>query len=897
MAEMPIEPEFGRHIAPITGSSEQDLQEVEALPPDAEFLENEDGSVTVVTGDAGPDQDDEFFDNLAEGVIDDSELNHVATTLLDLIERDKEARKKRDEQYAEGIKRTGLGNEAPGGASFEGASKAVHPLLAEGCIDFGARAVKELFPPSGPVKTHIIGDATTDQLEKADRKKTFMNYQLTGSGKLCILEYRAELEQLLSQLPLGGSQYLKIWHNDSVMRHQAEFVPIDDVFLPYSAVSFTTSARVTHRQMITRAEFERRVESGLYRDINFTDPSVFVDQSAASKANEAVEGATDEMSYNEDGLRQIYEIYADWKFVDDRFANERTASYIITIDDSTRKVLSVYRNWEEDDESMTKLEWLVDFNFIPWRGAYAVGLPHLIGSLSGALTGALRALLDSAHINNAATMLKLKGARTSGQNVQVEVTEVCEIEGPTGIDDIRKLAMPMPFNPPSTVLFQLLDWIVNQAKGVVQTAEESIANASANTPVGTTLALIEQGSQVFSAIHARLHDSQRRCLAIIHRLNGRYLNDKEVVEELGNLVVSRQDFVGPMDIQPVSDPNIFSDAQRYAQLQAAMQLADKYPNLYKLDKLNERALRLIKLPDFEEVLNIQEEPQQTDPVTENTLAASGERPLKVYPDQDHLGHLTAHVMFMTSPIFCANPIMANPTLPTLIQHCREHLLAEYAKQAKAALAAGIEISPTPEDAAKFSGVLADQELAKKLGDIMQHLSQVAQQQTQLIPPQPPADPNAAVNLQIGMAEIQRKKDATQQDIQLKTELQQLKNEQEQQAAAQQAQLEQVREEARAQADAAAQQLEHERQQSQAAIDAAIQLIRDENDNHTKVLVAQMQATHQAVSDNNSAQQAQLQTMLEQLMNQPSFMQRVLQRFGINQPAAQQAQPPQGPEQQ
>lgn len=874
MAEMPIEQDYNRHTKPVTSNDGQDLASIEALPEDAEFVENADGSVTVLSKSDEEDRDEGFHANLAES-LPPSELSRLAIDLLDLIENDKEARKRRDEQYAEGIKRTGLGNEAPGGAQFDGASKTVHPVLAEGCIDFAARAMKELFPANGPVKTHIIGKTTDDKVEKADRKKDFMNYQLTGTGKHCIIEYRSELEQMLTQLPLGGSQFFKIWYDERASRQRAEFVPIDDFLLPYHASNLQTAQRATHVQLLSRLSFEGRVASGLYIDANLADPPKPDDQTASSKASDKVEGKTDEMAYNEDGLRRVYEIYLTHPV-----EGEDAKPYIVTVDEASRKILAIYRNWAEHDEGCEQLQWVVDFNFIPWRGAYAVGLPHLIGTLSGALTGALRAILDSAHINNAATMLKLKGARTSGQNVQVEVTEVCEIEGPTGIDDIRKLAMPMPFNPPSQVLFQLLDWLVGQAKGVVATAEESIANANSNMPVGTALALIEQGSQVFSSIHSRLHDSQRRVLAIIHRLNGEYLDDQVTIEELGGLLVTKQDFQGPMDIQPVSDPNVFSDSQRYAQLQAMMQLAEKYPQYYKVDQLNERALRLLNVPNFEEVLNKAEEPQQCDPVTENRLASTGARPIKAYPDQDHVAHLASHTAFLSSPLFCLNPIMANPTLPALLNHCREHLLMEYEKRARAALAAGVEVNPDQVEATNHAMALVDQDLAATLGPMMQHIAEAAKQSAQLIPPPPPADPVAAVNLQIGMAEIQRKAQESQQNNQLKLQLAQAENaraQAEQQADQAKAAAERQLAEFQAQVEAQRVAAENERAERELFLNKLVELVKDENDNHTKVVVAQINALKQGMDDTLSQQNQQVEQLVQQLQT-PGFFESLMQRF-------------------
>lgn len=476
----------------------KDMMDVEELA---------DGSAVVHMPEEPQRADTGFSANLAEE-LDDFTLNTLASELLDLIDKDKEARKVRDKQQEEGIKRTGLGDDAPGGASFDGASRVVHPALAEGCVDFSARAIKELFPAGGPVKTKIYGNQNDANLEKAKRKRDFLNFYTT----VRMPEYRSEKEILLTQLPLGGSQYEKYWPDANKKRICMEFVPIDKVFLPYSAASFYDSPRITHEQERSESKINEYVRSGFYRDI-FGISDKDLDESESQKATNKIEGKTDS-GYNEDGVRIIYEVTCVHQIGDDAHS-----PYVVHIDLSTGKIAAIYRNWDEQDEKREPLQWWVENKFIPWRGVYGIGLPHLIGGLSGALTGALRALLDSAHINNAPTAVKLKGGRASGQNISMDLTSVTEMEAPAGTDDIRKVIMPLPFNPPSAVLFQLLDWITTQARGVVATAEERIADAGNNMPVGTALALIEQGSQVFSSIHSRLHESQRRALRIICRLN------------------------------------------------------------------------------------------------------------------------------------------------------------------------------------------------------------------------------------------------------------------------------------------------------------------------------------------------------------------------------------------
>jgi hypothetical protein len=731
--------ERDRHIPGFNSGEPEENEDGSAdvpIPEDDDSLtELPDGSVEVkLEEEEDEPADEDFYENLAER-LDDSVLSRLSSDLLESVERDREARKKRDEQYAEGIKRTGLGNEAPGGAQFDGASRAVHPVLVEACIDFAARAIKELLPAEGPVKTKIIGEQSEPKLQKAERKRQFMNWQLTSDSPRAIREYRREMEVALTQLPLGGSQYVKFWRDERWKRTRCEFVPIDDLLLPFEATDLASATRKTHVQKINRATFEERVASGMYREIPVGEPVLGAEETAAEQASAKIEGV-DDLSYNEDGLRVIYESQILLSIEDDKYASHPVMSYILTVDEPSGQVLSLRRNWEQDDELGCPLDWMVELPFIPWRGAYAIGLAHIIGSLSGATTGALRSLLDSALMNNTATGFILEGGRMSGQNTQAQVGELAQVKGPVNIDDIRKLIMPNPFNPPSETLFSLLQWLTEQAKGVVATATEKIADATSQMPVGTALALIEQGSITFSSIHTRLHDAQKKALAIIHRLNAKYLEDEETVEELGELVVSRADFEGPMDVEPVSDPNIFSDAQRYAQNQALLQLKESAPpGLFKDDEVYRRTLRTLRIPDPDALLNAPKEPQKLDAVSENKQSADPQTTLKAYSGQDHLSHLKCHVAFMTSPMLGANPLIGAQSLPKLLAHCNEHILALYEMHAKAAQSAAAAIPGAQTGDAE---ALAEQQLAQMLGPLMQHLQQAQQMAQQFT--QQPQDP-------------------------------------------------------------------------------------------------------------------------------------------------------------
>ena len=768
MAEMPIPQDYDRNIGGITinadGGAEVELDET---PPDVE--EMEDGSAVVTLEDyKGPEEDPDFYENMAESY-DLRELSTLASRYLDLIDKDKDARSERDKQYEEGIKRTGMGNDAPGGATFMGASKVVHPAMTEACIDFAARAIKELFPPDGPARTNILGDVTEDKTEIAERKRDYLNWQLTEQ----IEEFRDEQEQMLTQLPLGGSQFLKLYWDDKKKRPCAEFLPIDNVFLPFSAVNFYTAQRVTEVQDISTWEFSNRVDRGLYRDIDLIRSALEPEVSATEKANQKVEGK--KYQDNEDGLRRVFHIYTWLELEDDTHSKGESAPYILMIDKNDMEVIGLYRNWEEGDDTLTKLDWIIEFKFIPWRGAYAIGLAQLIGGLSAALTGALRALLDSAHINNAATMLKLKGAKISGQSTQVEVTQVAEIEAGPGINDIRQVAMPMPFNAPSAVLFQLLGWLSGAAKGVITTSEEKIADVNANAPVGTTQALIEQGAAVFSAIHARLHASQARVLKVLQRIDRWYLDEQKKGDIVADLSIQRSDFERNGDVIPVSDPHIFSETQRMAQTQAVLSLADKHPQLFDQRAVLSRALKQLKIPNIEELMPQYRKPVELNAADENAAMVMG-HPAVAYPRQDHIAHIKSHLSFGQDPMLGANPIMAPMFIPAALEHLRQHIMLWYTQSVRnyALKPAGLdkekyEDSKLAADIDRVVAVAAQHvsmDAKEVLAPFMQAMQQMAQE-AQKYKPQPPTDAESQAILQASMAETQRRAAKDQADIQLK----------------------------------------------------------------------------------------------------------------------------------
>ena len=744
---------------------QEDGSAVVDMPEDNSEIQP-DGSA-IVQVDDGPEFNPEFYDNLCDSMAP-SELGSLAMRYLDLLETDKEARTLRDKQYEEGIKRTGMGNDAPGGATFMGASKVVHPAMAEGCVDFAARAIKELYPPDGPVKTKIIGKMDDLKAEKAERKRDFLNWQITEQ----IEEFRDEQEQLLTQLPLGGSQYFKLWFDEQKKRPVVEFLPIDRVILPFAATNFYTAQRAAEVHEITEFEFERRIRTGMYRDVATSKNTGTLDQNKVEQANNKVEGK--QFEDNKDGIRKVYHIYCFLELEDDNDTKGEYAPYILMIDEMSNQVVGLYRNWEEKDETRTKLDWVVEFKFIPWRGAYAIGLPQLIGGLSAALTGALRALLDTAHINNSATMLKLKGAKISGQSQQVDVTQIVEIEGAPGVQDIRQIAMPMPFNPPSDVLFQLLGWLDNAAKSVVTTSEEKIADITSNTPVGTTQALIEQGAAVFSAIHARLHDSQARVLKVLCRLNRWHFDEMKKSEVVTDLEITREDFNKNTDVVPVSDPHIFSETQRMAQSQAVLALAEKHPNEFNISSVLNRVLKQMKIPNINELLKDTPAPEQRTSADENAAMLIGQ-PSYAYLQQDHIAHFQDHLQFALNPFLGQSPFADPNYLNNLIEHLKQHMTLWYLNRSNGYVEKSMghpvdnyedpRLTPTIDKVYTTVGahvMLDTNEVFGQFQQALQQIMQMAQQRKQQGQPLPP---DAQVVKDTSMAETQRKAQADQADQQ------------------------------------------------------------------------------------------------------------------------------------
>ena len=746
------------------------------VPDDADTKELDDGSaILTLHDDREVKKAKEFYVNLAEDIPDD-QLRTIATNLLDLFDKDLVAREKRDQQYEEGLKRTGFGNDAPGGASFEGASKVVHPMIAEVAIDFSARSIKELWPAGGPAKDKIIGEPDNKKEEKAKRKVRYLNWQMTEQ----LPSMRYEIEQILTQVPMGGVQYSKLWWDVKRRRPVHEPVWVDEIVLPFSATDYYSSPRKAHVQKLDEYTFDDRVRNGIYRDVDTIAIVTAPDQTRTEKANDKIEGKSMQPE-NVDGQRVVIEFAVQYVVPDDYRGienvddtDEGPAPYLISIDKETRNVLSIYRNWDEDDENMDELVHIVEWPFLPWRGAMPIGAPQVLGGIAAAATGALRALLDSALINNFPGGVHLKSGPVGGQSIRVEAGQTNEIDGGIMQDDIRKTFMPTPVNPTSNVLLELLQFLVESGKEIVKTTLDE-ANDNANVPVGTIMARIEQQMVVFSAIHSRLHNAMGKLLKVLHRLNATYLEDDDVVAQTGEKMVFKADFDAPDDVVPVSDPEIFSELQRIAQVQTVAQRAQLFPQLYDQRKVENAILKMMKITNPEQYLTPKPEPKPLNAANENIAASLGQ-PITAFPDQDHLAHIQSHLSFIEDPLFGANPLMAAQAIGGILQNVKEHMLFWYGTEIHriASQAAGTDVSQfmTIKDAevqTKFDGLLAaatqhvhvaSQQVFAQVPAVIQKAQQMLQQYS----PPPPMDPSH-VALQKVQADTQIATQKLQQEAQ------------------------------------------------------------------------------------------------------------------------------------
>ena len=660
---------------------------------EVEQIENNEVLIGDPESDVVEEPDNEFDSNLAE-VIDEKELTAKASELIDNYNTDRSARSEWEERYKSGLKTLdpdGGSNESEDARASRGLSVVVHPLIAEAATQFNARAIAELYPAGGPVKTTIIGESNEETEDQARRVRDYMNYQITQE----MPEYFPDLDQMLFHLPLIGQTFKKVWWDANLERQCSQFVKAEDFVVAPESKDLYTSPRYTQVIRIPKNDYNKYVESGWYIPVEYSGDGGDLSPDVSADI-EGVDAYGDEAEDEVMNLLEmhVYESFEGIDGADDLEAENLVAlPYVVTIDYDAEKIVSVRRNWPQDDERKKRRDWFVSYKFLPGLGFYGFGLYHIIGGLGKASTGALRALLDSAAFANMQGGFKLKG-RVSGGEIDVNPGEFIDLDAT--VDDVKKAVMPLPFKEPSAVLFQMLGYMAEIGQRFASTADLNVGDVNPNAPVGSTVALIEQGSKSFSAIHKRLHYSQGQEFKLLAKLNAENLPESFEFSVTGaSQTINASDFDKRIDVVPVSDPNIFSTAQRIAQAQAILQMANAAPELHDKYEAYKRMYEAIRVPNIDEILEEPQKASRADPIDENMVVMYG-KAIKAFSDQDHESHIAVHAQFLSDPSLGGSP-MVKAVQPILIAHIAEHVALLYRSRMQASIGVGLPNLPDLRD--------------------------------------------------------------------------------------------------------------------------------------------------------------------------------------------------------
>ena len=665
------------------------------------------------------------YSNLAEE-LPEQEINLIGKELVRAYEDDKSSRKNWEDQYSKGLRMLGVVVEDRQDP-FPGASGVHHPLLAEAATQFQARAIAEIFPAGGPVKTQVIGKVTDKKLDQSQRVQDFMNFQITQE----IPDYFNELDQMLFYLALAGSAFKKVYFDNTLDRICSKFVPAEEFVISMENTDLETAERYTQVMKLTRNDIRKHQVSGYYKDIPLSKAETTPgsnDGDMVDQTLQRLEGMTPSMA---DKIHTVLEVHTNIDLGEDK--NELALPYIVTIDLDSQRVLSIRRNWKEEDSLRRKRTYFIHYKYLPGLGFYGFGLIQMIGGLQHASTGALRALLDSAAFANLNGGFRAKGARIEGGDITVSPGEWVEVEAYG--DDLRKSFIPLPFKEPSPTLLQLLGVLTESGRRFASIADAMIGDSAGSGPVGTTIALIEQGSKVYSAIHKRIHQAQGREFKLIYELNGEYLDEEYSFEVIGeNKKIRRKDFTASISVVPVSDPNIFSQAQRIALAQTGLQLAQASPDIIDVKEATRRFLQALNIPDYMDLMIEDEDTPRRDPVSENMALLNG-KPIQVFEDQDHQAHIQVHSQFINDPRFGGNPEAKERLYPAMLAHIGQHMAFLYQQQMQASVPPGNPIS-----SGDFNRELDDepsQEISiEEENRIAANAAQAAQQLMGSMPPSP-----------------------------------------------------------------------------------------------------------------------------------------------------------------
>ena len=647
---------------------------------DIEIVIDEEGATVEIEEEDSVD----FYDNLAP-VLEEDVLQRVALDLSALFEADKSSRQDWEMTYAKGLELLGLRLDERT-KPFRGAAGATHPLLTEAIVQFQAQALKELMPAGGPVRTQVLGKETIDKMQQASRVQDFMNYQITTVMK----EYTPEFDQLLFYTGYGGSAFKKVYYDFQLGRMVSKLVLADDLFIPYYGSSVMSQCpRITHRIPMDSNEFRKRVVAGEYLDVQ-VDP-----EQAPADANRIQYSVDKQIGIQQSGDPEeifLLEFQVDLDlpgFEDKDEKGEPTGiklPYVVTLDDASKKVLGVRRNWKEGDKLKNRRNYFVHYLLIEGPGAYGLGFVHLIGSLSKTATMALRQLLDAGTLANLPAGFKAKGARIENDDVPIQPGEWRDID--VGGADIQQNMLPLPYKEPSQTLFQLLGFCVDAGKRLASVADMQVGDGNQQAAVGTTLALLERGAQVMSAIHKRLHYAQKLEFELLAEGFSQYLPDEYPYDVPGaRRSIKRKDFDDLISIQPVADPNIFSTAHRMVLAQTQLQIAQSAPQMHNMYEAYYRVYAAMNVRDIDGILRPQNTQMPKDPATENADVLDGMQ-LRAFAGQQHDAHILAHLMMGLSPMLQANPMSAMELQKHILSHVR--LKAEENAEAELFMAYGTD---------------------------------------------------------------------------------------------------------------------------------------------------------------------------------------------------------------
>jgi len=644
--------------------SEQETEEAQVGPDDIDIVQEEDGSATINFDPSAVNQEggEAHGDNLAE-LLPESVLGKLGSELAENYQTYKSARKDWEDSYTKGLDLLGFKYENPT-QPFQGASGATHPVLAEAVTQFQAQAYKELLPANGPVHTQTIGLINRQKEDQAQRVKEFMNYQIMDVMK----EYEPEFDQMLFYLPLSGSSFKKVYYDELLGRAVSKFVPADDLLVPYTATSLQDAEAIIHVIKMSENDLRKKQVAGFYVDIELTPG--YNEETEVEKKERELEGV--KRTRDED-IFTVLEIHVDLDlegFEDKDSTGEETGiklPYIVTIELGSREVLSIRRNYTAGDPLKKRQDYFVHFKFLPGMGFYGFGLIHMIGGLSRTATTALRQLLDAGTLSNLPSGFKQRGIRVRDEAQSIQPGEFRDVDAPGG--NIKDAFMPLPFKEPSQTLLQLMGTVVAAGQRFASIADMQVGDGNQQAAVGTTIALLERGSRVMSAIHKRLYVAMKSEFNLLAGVFKTYLPPEYPYDVVGgqkNIKVA--DFDDKVDIIPVADPNIFSQSQRISMAQTELQLAQSNPGMHNLYEAYRHMYEAIGVKNIDQILPPPVEPSPMDPATENILAMSN-KPFQAFKGQDHQAHITTHLNFMASNVARNSPVV----MATLEKNIFEHI--------------------------------------------------------------------------------------------------------------------------------------------------------------------------------------------------------------------------------